>query len=208
MLGVQLFCSNRALQQCGPQSNTAVETPPSAFPQVRVRSSNRERDRPGVDRTWLDLARARVLSVAPLARSTNRVILAAWQVRVVTDRVPQVSGSSQDGPKPDGHHDDLDPRELERLNVQIPDDPASSTSTERPGSPRKRSRPRLPQTPASTPPRGTWTARRGARRRRLAITAGVVLISMVVVAISGAVGAWIVGSAGVPQRIAPGEHRP
>jgi hypothetical protein len=46
---------------------------------------------------------------------------------------------------------------------------------------------------------GSWAERRAARKRRLTITAGVVAISMVVVAISGAVGAWIVG----PQASSP-----
>jgi hypothetical protein len=97
-------------------------------------------------------------------------------------------------PGPDGRHDDLDPRELDRLDITIPDD-ASELDLDR----------ELWLTEASTtggdaepgpvtrPAIDSWADRRGRQRRRLAITAGVVLVSMFVVALSGAIGAWIVG---------------
>jgi hypothetical protein len=52
--------------------------------------------------------------------------------------------------------------------------------------------------PAPDAPLGTSAQRRAARKRRLVLTAGVVLVSMVIVAISGAVGAWIVGPQASP----------
>jgi hypothetical protein len=56
-----------------------------------------------------------------------------------------------------------------------------------------------PGGPGSDPPHGgSWAERRAARKRRLTLTAAVVLVSMVVVAISGAVGAWIVGPQASP----------
>ncbi len=135
------------------------------------------------------------------------------------------SGPSGSGrPGPDGHHDDLDENELEKISVEIPDDARDlSTDLERwlaeeavdeamrepaPG-PAPDSRPRRPGGhPPTGPPLGPsaprsadahWSGRRAARKRRLAITAGVVVVSMAVVAISGAVGAWIVG----PQASSP-----
>ncbi len=102
-----------------------------------------------------------------------------------------MSGSRGAGPSPDGRHDDLAPEELDGLILHAPDDPRALEND--------------PATwddvPAPGPPAApTWADRRTARRRRLSLTAGIVAASMVVVAVSGAVGAWIVG----PQASAPG----
>ena len=115
-------------------------------------------------------------------------------------------GFGRGRPSPDGRHDDLDPRELQKLDITIPDDASAldpdlelwlAEAATEPASPPP---PEPPTGPgdhidfAGQPgARDPWAARRGARGRRLAVTAGVVLVSMVVVALSGVVGAWIVG---------------
>ena len=102
-----------------------------------------------------------------------------------------MSGAQGSGPGPDGRHDDLTPEDLAGLSWQVPDDPRELLADPDPvgGS----------DDPPATPATTSWAERRAARRRRLMLTAGVVAISMLVVAISGAVGAWIVG----PQASAP-----
>lgn len=107
-------------------------------------------------------------------------------------------------PSPDGRHDDLDPRELQKLDITIPDDASALDPDLELWLAEAASAPEaVPAPPAddeyfdggpdvidlSDP----WAQRRSARRRRLAITAGVVIVSLVVVALSGVVGAWIVG---------------
>ncbi|HEX5017824.1 MAG TPA: hypothetical protein VFX15_09595 [Actinomycetes bacterium] len=102
------------------------------------------------------------------------------------------SGPSHEGPRPDGHHDDLDAREVERLNVEIPDD-ASELDTDREAWLAEVAFEEDAAGPLAATPGSAWAVRRASRRRRLVITAGIVLASMLVVAFSGAVGAWLVG---------------
>lgn len=130
----------------------------------------------------------------------------SWRNPPPSDPPPGSAGR----PGPDGHHDDLAPDQIEQISVDIPDD-ASALSSDRElwlaedaldadaaqalevaqgGGPN----------PPPDEPFTTWRERRDARRRRLAITAAVVVVSMVVVALSGAIGALIVG----PQASAPG----
>jgi len=113
-----------------------------------------------------------------------------------------MTGARGSRPGPDGRHDDLAPEDLEGLTLQIPDD-ARELTTDTPAAelPLVEQPTADPTSEASgpTPAVGTWAERRAARRRRLTITAGVVAVSMLVVAISGAIGAWIVG----PQASAP-----
>ncbi len=103
-----------------------------------------------------------------------------------------MSGSHGAGPSPDGHHDDLLPEDLAGLTLHAPDDPRDLAADrmawlhEEAGGP-------------VAAPSGTWADRRAARSRRLALTAGVLVVSLLVVAISSAVGAWVVG----PQASAP-----
>jgi hypothetical protein len=103
-----------------------------------------------------------------------------------------MSGSRGAGPSPDGRHDDLLPEDLAGLTLHAPDDPRELAAdrdawlTEEEGGP----------VAAST---GTWADRRASRRRRLMVTAGVLVVSLLIVAISSAVGAWVVG----PQASAP-----
>ena len=137
---------------------------------------------------------------------------------VILDGMAGWRGSGPRGPRrpdPEGHHDDLDQSELEKISVEIPDDPRDlSTDLERwlaeeaVDEAMREPAPGRGGHPPSGPPLGpraprssdaSWAGRRAARKRRLAITAGVVVVSMAVVAISGAVGAWIVG----PQASAP-----
>ena len=101
-----------------------------------------------------------------------------------------MSGAQGSGPGPDGRHDDLTPEDLVGLTLHVPDDARELLAE---------SDPSAAAEPPTTPATRTWAERRAARRRRLTVTAGVVAISMLVVAISGAVGAWIVG----PQASAP-----
>ena len=102
-----------------------------------------------------------------------------------------MSGAPGSGPGPDGRHDDLTPEDLAGLTLHVPDDPRELLAEPDPVA--------AADDPPTTPATSTWADRRAARRRRLTLTAGVVAISMLVVAISGAVGAWIVG----PQASAP-----
>ncbi len=96
------------------------------------------------------------------------------------------------GPSPDGRHDDLLPEDLAGLTLHAPDDPRDLEAdrdawlTEE-------------ETGLIAPESGTWAQRRQARRRRLSLTAGVLVVALLVVAVSSAVGAWIVG----PQASAP-----
>lgn len=107
-----------------------------------------------------------------------------------------MSGTRGAGPGPDGRHDDLLPEDLEGLTLHAPDD-ASELDADRD---------RWLQDAQTLPPASPLRPpadRRAARRRRLSITAAVVLISMVAVAVSGAVGAWIVGPQAAPPPAAP-----
>ena len=107
-----------------------------------------------------------------------------------------MSGARGAGPGPDGHHDDLLPEDLEGLTLHAPDD-ASALDADRD---------RWLQDAEALPPASPLrplSDRRAARRRRLTITASVVLISMAGVAVSGAVGAWIVGPHAAPPPAAP-----
>jgi hypothetical protein len=108
-----------------------------------------------------------------------------------------MSGSRGEGvpPGPDGRHDDLVPDDLDGLSLGIPDDPRELTADlER----WRREELTDPATDPATPPAPVLD-RQVARRTRLTITAGVVLVSMVIVALSGAIGAWIVA----PQAASP-----
>jgi hypothetical protein len=96
------------------------------------------------------------------------------------------------GPSPDGRHDDLPPEDLAGLTLHAPDDPRDLD-------PDRAAWLTEEETGVSPPPSGTWAQRREARRRRLSVTAGVLVVSLLIVAISSAVGAWIVG----PQASAP-----
>lgn len=107
-----------------------------------------------------------------------------------------MSGARGAGPGPDGHHDDLLPEDLEGLTLHAPDD-ASELDVDRD---------RWLQDAQALPPASPLrplSDRRAARRRRLTITASLVLISMAGVAVSGAVGAWIVGPHAAPPAAAP-----
>lgn len=103
-----------------------------------------------------------------------------------------MSGSRGAGPGPDGRHDDLLPEDLDGLTLHAPDDPRDLETDRRAWITEE-------ETGRTAPASSTWTQQREARRRRLAVTAGVLVVSLLVVAISGAVGAWIVG----PQASAP-----
>src|SRR5215211_7219537 len=88
--------------------------------------------------------------------------------------------SSSGRPGPDGHHDDLDQNELEKISVEIPDDARElRTDLERWLADEAVDDADPPSAEVS------WAGRRAARKRRLAITAAVVVVSMAVVAISG-----------------------
>ena len=136
--------------------------------------------------------------------------------------------SGAGGPTPDGHHDDLDANELRAISIDIPSD-ASALDVDRerwlaeealleyevdddpdhPGDhdrtdlagPNGPAYPGMQGPPPPRPPRANDP--RDARRRRLSITAGVVLVSMLIVALSGAIGAWIVGPHASPTPAAP-----
>lgn len=105
-----------------------------------------------------------------------------------------MSGSRGPGPSPDGHHDDLPPEDLAGLTLHAPDDPRELAADrnawlteEEHGAP-----------DLTAPVPGSWARRREARRRRLALTAGVLVVSLLIVAVSSAVGAWIVGPQAAP----------
>lgn len=107
-----------------------------------------------------------------------------------------MSGTRGAGPGPDGRHDELKPEDLEGLTLHAPDD-ASELDADRD---------RWLEDAQALPPASPLRPpadRRAARRRRLSVTAAVVLISMVGVAVSGAVGAWIVGPHAAPPPAAP-----
>lgn len=113
-----------------------------------------------------------------------------------------MNGARGPGPDPDGRHDDLAPEDLAGLTLHVPDDARELTAEPPPPEPplpKPAPAQPPPDEPRATPPGGTWAERRAARRRRLVLTAGVVAVSMLVVALSGAVGAWIVG----PQASSP-----
>jgi hypothetical protein len=139
-------------------------------------------------------------------------------------------GFGSNGPAPDGRHDDLAPDELQRLDITIPDDAsdldidrerwlaeeafdasdAVDASAPEPSTPSTPIRPSSANPPTDTTDTGAWREQRDARRRRLAITAAVVAVSMLTVAISGAVGAWIVGpqASPGPQPLASTDAQP
>ncbi|MEO8556457.1 MAG: hypothetical protein ABI474_07275 [Actinomycetota bacterium] len=102
-----------------------------------------------------------------------------------------MSGVGASGPGPDGRHDDLTPEDLAGLSLHIPDDPRELLAERAPRV--------APDDRQPVPATRSRADHRKARRRRLTLTAAVVAISMLVVALSGAVGAWIVG----PQASAP-----
>jgi hypothetical protein len=109
-----------------------------------------------------------------------------------------MSGARGAGPpSPDGRHDDLLPEDLDGLTLHAPDDPSELAADRARWLAEEASGPR---TPAGD---GTWEQRRAARRRRLSLTAAVMAVSLLVVAISGAVGAWIVGPQAAPPGAAP-----
>jgi hypothetical protein len=103
-----------------------------------------------------------------------------------------MSGSRDTGPSPDGRHDDLPPEDLAGLTLHAPDDPRDLDADRAAWLTEKVSG-------TASPASDTWAQRRDARRRRLSLTAGVLVISLLIVAVSSAVGAWIVG----PQASAP-----
>jgi hypothetical protein len=109
-------------------------------------------------------------------------------------------GSSPGGrPGPDGHHDDLLPEDLDGLTLHAPDDPRELEDDREQW---LREEGEEQHTGSPGPPFigvfGSATERRKARQRRLAVTAAIVLVSMVVVAVSGVIGAWIVGPHAAP----------
>jgi hypothetical protein len=116
---------------------------------------------------------------------------------------PGSGGFGANGPTPDGRHDDLAPDELQRLDITIPDD-ASDLDIDRERWLAEEAFDTADSghtTPPTAPTaEDSWRGARDTRRRRLAITAAIVAVSMLVVAVSGAVGAWIVG----PQAASPG----
>lgn len=107
-----------------------------------------------------------------------------------------MSGARGTGPSPDGHHDDLLPEELAGLTLHAPDDPRELDAD------RERWLHEAQTLPPASPLR-SLQERRSAQRRRLVITASVVLISMLGVALSGAVGAWIWGPHAASPPAAP-----
>jgi len=114
-----------------------------------------------------------------------------------------MSSSRDLGPSPDGRHDDLLPGDLDGLTLHVPDDPRELASDRAAwlaeGDPEETVPGPVRRDPWAGPPARSHADRRAERRRRHSLTAGVVLASMLVVAVSGAVGAWIVG----PQAAAP-----
>ncbi|MFL6180809.1 MAG: hypothetical protein ACJ73J_00730, partial [Actinomycetes bacterium] len=109
-------------------------------------------------------------------------------------------GWGQNRPGPDGRHDDLDPVELHRLDVGVPDD-ASALDADRERWLAEEALDDLGsggRGPKRDARFGSPAQRRAARKRRLTITAAVVLVAMVTVAISGAIGVWIVGPQAAP----------
>lgn len=123
--------------------------------------------------------------------------MARARLTAISAILKPMSGARGSGPAPDGRHDDLTPEDLAGLTLHVPDD-ARELTDEPPTDAVPATEPQAAQ-PQTIQPGETWAERRAARRRRLTITAGVVAVSMLVVAISGAVGAWIVG----PQASAP-----
>ncbi len=93
---------------------------------------------------------------------------------------------------PELGHDDLLPEDLAGLTLHAPDDPRDLEADRDAWLTEEETGPVAPHS-------GAWTQRREARRRRLALTAAVLVFTLLIVAISGAVGAWIVG----PQASAP-----
>ena len=89
-------------------------------------------------------------------------------------------------PDPDGHHDDLSAEDLDGLSLLVPDD-ARELFVER-GS-------WLPEEADSPPPQPApppWReGTRRSRRQRLSLTAGLIICSMLAVALSGVVGAFV-----------------
>lgn len=106
-----------------------------------------------------------------------------------------MSGAHGTGPSPDGRHDDLLPEDLEGLTLHAPDD-LRDLAADRDAWLDEEIRP-------APPAGGTWAARREARRRRLALTAGVLVVALLIVAVSSAVGAWLVGPQASPPAAAP-----
>jgi len=93
-------------------------------------------------------------------------------------------------PDPDGHHDDLSAEDLDGLSFVVPDDPRELAADREAwlresaaSAPPPTGVPDLRVTDASGPP--------VTRRRRLSLTAGLVVLSMLVVALSGVVGALV-----------------
>jgi len=103
-------------------------------------------------------------------------------------------------PDPDGHHDDLSAEDLDGLSLVVPDDPrelaadrvawlheqAERVARHQPPSPPADPRPATDRRPL----RARETA--AARKQRLSLTAGIVVISMLAVAVSGAIGAFVI----------------
>jgi hypothetical protein len=89
-------------------------------------------------------------------------------------------------PDPDGHHDDLSAEDLDGLSQLVPDD-ARELSAESDAWRREATQQRQP-----TPfPPATRVRRSPSRRHRLSMTAGLMVFSMLVVALSGVVGALV-----------------
>lgn len=98
-----------------------------------------------------------------------------------------------DPPDPEGHHDDLTTDELDGLTLAVPDDPRE-LAVDREAWLAERERDAASPS-APPPPRRSPDGRRpgsAARRSRLTLTAAVLVVSMVVVAVSGAIGAFFV----------------
>ena len=92
-------------------------------------------------------------------------------------------------PDPEGHHDDLSAEDLDGLSLLVPDDPRALTADREAWL-----RETAGQQPAEehrSPRHLGFAGGRTSRRRRLTLTAGLVVCSMLVVALSGVVGAFV-----------------
>jgi hypothetical protein len=99
------------------------------------------------------------------------------------------------------------PEDLDGLTLHAPDDPRELEDDREEWLREEGEESEEHDTGSPSPPFigvfGSATERRRARQRRLAVTAGILLVSMVVVAVSGAIGAWIVGPHAAPPPAAP-----
>jgi len=106
-----------------------------------------------------------------------------------------MTAARSDRPDPEGHHDDLSAEDLHGLSLLVPDD-ARELVADRDAWLREQGASPLPE--PSRAPTGLIT-----RRHRLSITAALVAVSLLVVAVSGVVGALVLPSTPTSAPAAP-----